>query len=161
MSRPKALPDDVRNICIQLIRGYERRAREYYSLRREIINESRCRRVEVKDPENPEKTIWVYPPNQHCAGRNTEEIALRLAAIDRRMDTKIIHAIDDARLRIGADLPEALRIKLSDAIWRNCCNGRRYRYEFLDVLGIGRTNFYERRTQFLIDIAYGVGLLGD
>lgn len=159
MSRPKILPDDVRNACIQYVRGYERLVREYYRRRREVLASRSCRRIEVADPESPGKTMWVYPPSNHEVGRGTEEMARRLEAIENRFDTKVMRAVEQARSRIGTDLPDDLRNKLADAIWLSCKNGRMYRYEILDVPGVGRSNFYERRKSFLVDIAKQIDFL--
>lgn len=153
MSKPKLIPDDVRNACLQYVRGYERLVREYYSKRREILTTKSCRRVEVADPEQPGQTMWVYPPSGHEASRGTEDVALRLAAIEEQFPTRVMRAVEQARSRIGADLPDELRNKLADAVWLSCKNGRIYRYEILDVPGVGRSSFYERRRDFLTDIA--------
>ena len=156
MSRTKALPDDLRQLCIQLVRGYDRRVRDYYDLRREIIDGTATPYVTIKDPGDPDNwknTEWVYQPKAHNASRTTESIAERILALEKLPDTKYMRAVEQAQLRIGLDLPEELRRKLVKAIMLNCCAGRRYPFECLDVEGIERTNFYSRRTAFLIDIA--------
>ena len=74
-------------------------------------------------------------------------------------ETKRMRAVEEAKRAIGLDLPEVMRAKLVDAIMLNCKSGRRYPYEYLDVEGIGRTDFYQRRTRFLMDIAKYLGLI--
>ena len=156
MSRPQKLPDDVRQTCIQLVRGYDRRVREYYDRRREIIEGTSCRREVIRDKEDPDnwkKTIWAYPPAAHSASRTTEGITDQLLGLEELPETRRMRAVEQAKLHIGLDLPEDMRRKLAAAVILNCKSGRRYPYEYLDVEGIGRTDFYDRRMRFLIDIA--------
>lgn len=156
MSRPKLIPDDVRQTCIQIVRGYDRRKREYYDRRREIIEGSPVRFEVIRDKDHPEdweKTTYFFPPSSHSASRIGEDKALQLLYLEDLPETKRMRAVEDARANIGLDLPETMRNKLVEAIMLNCKSGKKYRYEILDVEGIGRTDFYARRTRFLIDIA--------
>ena len=156
MSKAKALPDDLRQLCIQLVRGYDRRVRDYYDRRREIVEGTSVQYTVLKDPNDPDgwkNSAWVYQPKAHNASRTTESIAERILALEDLPDTKYMRAVEQAQLRIGLDLPEDMRQKLVKAIMLNCTAGRRYPFECLDVEGIERTNFYNRRTVFLIDIA--------
>lgn len=145
MSRMKALPDDVRQTCIQLVRGYDRRVREYYDRRREII----------EGTPNREEGL----PTSHNASRAGENKAMQLLGLEELPETKRMRAVEQAKLQIGLDLPEVLRGKLVDAIILNCKSGRRYPYEYLDIDGVARTDFYVRRTSFLVDIAKHLSLV--
>lgn len=150
------LPADVRQTCIQLVRGYERRVRNYYDRRREIIEGSPCQYEVVKDrnaPDDWKKDSRFYPPSSHSASRTGEDKAMQLLGLEELPETKRMRAVEQAKLQIGLDLPEGMRQKLADAIILNCKAGRRYPYEYLDVEGIGRTDFYDRRTSFLVSIA--------
>lgn len=156
MSRPKKIPDDVRQTCIQLVRGYDRRVREYYDRRREIIGGSPCQFEVIRDKDDPndwEKASRFYPPFSHSASRIGEDKVIQLQGLEDLPETKRMRAVEQAKLQIGLDLPEEMRQKLIGAIILNCKAGRRYPYEYLDVEGIGRTDFYDRRTSFLVDIA--------
>lgn len=152
MSKAKVLPDDVRSICIQIVRGYDRRVREYYDRRREIIDGTACHYEVIGDPAD-ETSEWFYSPHSSGASRTTENVADRLLHLEDLPETKRMRAVEQAKLQIGLDLPEEFRRKLADAIILNCKAGRRYPYEYLDVPGIERTNFYDRRTAFLANIA--------
>lgn len=145
MSRTKALPDDVRQTCIQLVRGYDRRVREYYDRRREIIEGT---------PSHEDGA-----PQSHNASRAGENKAMQLLGLEELPETKRMRAVEQAKLQIGLDLPETLRGKLVDAIILNCKSGRRYPYEHLDIDGVARTDFYVRRTRFLVDIAKHLSLV--
>ncbi len=156
MSKPKLLPDDVRQTCIQLVRGYDRRVRNYYDRRREIIEGTPCQYEVIKDKSDPkdwEKSTRFFPPSSHSASRTGEDKVMQLQGLEELLETKRMRAVKQAKLQIGLDLPEEMRQKLVDAIILNCKAGRRYPYEYLDVEGIGRTDFYDRRTSFLVDIA--------
>lgn len=162
MSKPKKLPDDVRQTCIQLVRGYDRRVREYYDRRREIIEGTPCQYEVIRDKESPEdwkKAMRFYPPSSHSASRSGEDKVMQLQSLEELPETKRMRAVEQAKVCIGLDLPEDMRRKLVDAIILNCKAGRRYPYEYLDVEGIGRTDFYDRRTSFLLDIAVYLELI--
>lgn len=156
MSRIQKLPDDVRQTCIQMVRGYDRRVREFYDRRREIIDGSPSRFEVIKDKDAPEdwqKNSYFYPPSSHNASRTGEDKTMQLMGLEDLPETKRMRAVEQAKLQIGLDLPEKMRQKLADAIILNCKAGRRYPYEYLDVEGVGRTDFYDRRTSFLVSIA--------
>ena len=162
MSRSKALPDDVRQICIQLVRGYDRRVQNYHNQRQEIISGSSCRFQVIKDKDDPtdwEKNTYFYPPSAHNASRTAEDITQRLLVLEELPETKRMRAVEQAKLNIGLDLPDELRRKLAEAIWLNCKSGRRYPYTCFYLAGIEKTNFYDRRTEFLRSIAESLGMV--
>ena len=150
MSRPKMLPDDVRQICIQIVRGYDRRVRDYYNRRRDIIDGT---------SEDSGKSTRFYSPSSHGASRTGEDKTMQLLGLEELPETKRMRAVAEAKQCIGLDLPSEMRSKLVDAIMLNCRSGRQYPYEYLDVEGIGRTDFYARRTRFLMDIAARLDLI--
>ena len=150
MSRPKMLPDDVRQICIQIVRGYDRRLRDYYNRRRDIIDGT---------SEDSGKSTRFYSPSSHGASRTGEDKTMQLLGLEELPETKRMRAVAEAKQCIGLDLPSEMRAKLVDAIMLNCRSGRQYPYEYLDVEGIGRTDFYARRTRFLMDIATRLDLI--
>lgn len=153
MGRHKLMPDDIRRECLSIVAGYNRRVRNYYTARREIIDHSPHRYVEVGDE-------WVYLPSAHEASRSAENIALALDALEKKYETKKMRAVEYAKQRIGADLPECeLKHRLVDAIMLNCRSGRRYPYACFDLTGIEKTNFYDRRGDFLMDIAVFLEML--
>ena len=162
MSRPKALPDDVRQMCIQLVRGYDRRVQNYHNQRQEIISGSSCRFQVIKDKDDPtdwKKITYVYPPSAHNASRTAEDITQRLLGLEELPETKRMRAVEYAKMKIGLDLPNELRRKLAEAIWLNCKSGRRYPYTCFYLAGIEKTNFYDRRTEFLRCIAENLGMV--
>ena len=112
MSRPKLIPDDVRQTCIQIVRGYDRRKREYYDRRRDIIEGSTARFEVIKDKEDPdnwEKTSYFYPPSSHTVSKTGEDKAMQLLALEELPETKRMRAVEEARATIGLDLPEGMR----------------------------------------------------
>jgi len=119
LSRPKLIPDDVRQTCIQIVRGYDRRKREYYDRRRDIIEGSSARFEVIKDKEDPEdwkKNSYFYPPSSHNVSKTGEDKAIQLLSLEELPDTKRMRAVEEARATIGLDLPEGMRNKLVDAI---------------------------------------------
>lgn len=162
MNRAKTLPDDVRQTCIQLVRGYDRRVRNYYDRRREIIEGTPCQYEVIKDksdPKNWEKTTRFYPPSSHSASRTGEDKAMQLLGLEELPETKRMRAVEQAKLQIGLELPEDMRRKLAEAIILNCKSGRRFPYKVLDVDGFSERGFYRKRDSFLLDIAVYLELL--
>ena len=125
-----------------IVRDYERRHREYIKLRQSIIEGG--------------GSGWQtesYRGNQRAASRTTENRELRLERLENLRWAKEMHAVEHARDRIGAGMPEEMRKQLRDAIMLNCSNGRRYPFERLYTVGISRRTFYRIRRGFLDDVA--------
>jgi hypothetical protein len=55
-------------------------------------------------------------------------------------------------------MPAAIQDALQDAIMLNCMNGRKYPFERLYVVGLGRSEFYRIRDAFFRSIAEEIGL---
>lgn len=162
MSKPKLLPDDVRQTCIQLVRGYDRRVRNYYDRRREIIDGSPSHHEVIKDkddPDNWKKSTYFYAPSAHNASRTGEDKALQLVGLEELPETKRMRAVEQAKQQIGLDLSEEMRKKLIEAILLNCRSGRRFPYRVLDVEGFSERGFYRERESFLLAIAVYLELL--
>lgn len=156
MSRTRKLEDDVKLNCLSLVRGYDRRRREYRLRREELMNSTPNNVVTIKDREHPEderKHEGVLIPSAHHASRTTEDIAERIQGLEKLPDTKRMRAVEYAEKRVGLDLPEDQRKILVKAIFTSCIHGRRYPFERLGVEGMERSCFYDRRVKFLMDIA--------
>lgn len=149
------IPWDVRQQCLWIVRGYDRQRREYLKARREILDAGGDRSVTytVDGEERRE-----YLPGAHNTTRTTENLAVRLAALERTTAFRQIRAVDHARARIGQDMPAELADRLRDAIMLNCMDGRKYPFERLYVVGIERATFYRARNAFFRQIATELGL---
>ena len=154
--KPEKLPWDVKQQCLWIVRGYERTRRDYLRARREILDAGGERYVNYTADGEERR---AYLPASHVAGRTAENVALRLEGLERTAAFRNMRAVEHARARIGEGLPEALADALREAILLNCQNGRRYPFERLYVVGIGRSAFYELRDRFFRDIAEEVGLI--
>lgn len=156
MARVKQLPDDVKQNCLSLVRGYARRKREYAMKRQELMSNSSEKVITIRDKDHPNddrKSVGVMLPGSHNASRTTENIAERMVSLEDHMDTRRMRAVEYAEGRIGQDLPEDQRRILSKAIFTSCIQGRKFPFERLHVEGMERSCFYDRRMRFLIDIA--------
>lgn len=156
MARVKQLPDDVKQNCLSLVRGYARRKREYNQKRQELMSRSSDKVITLRDRECPDddrKVVGVMLPGTHNASRTTEQLAVRMLTLEEHPDTIRMRAVEYAESRIGLDLPESQRKMLSKAIFTSCIQGKNYPFERLAVEGMERTCFYDRRMRFLIDIA--------
>ena len=156
MARVKQLPDDVKQNCLSLVRGYARRKREYAQKRQELMSNSSDRVITIldkDDPENEKKSMGVMLPGSHGASRTTERIAERMLSLEEHPDTIRMRAVEYAAARIGLDMPEDQRKILEKAIFTSCIQGRQCPFERMQVEGMERSCFYDRRMRFLIDIA--------
>ena len=155
MARVKQLPDDVKQNCLSLVRGYARRKKEYAQKRAELMTNSSDKVITIRDKDHTNddgKSFGVMMPSAHNTSRTTENIAMRVIGLDH-METRRMRAVEYAEGRIGLDLPESQRKDLARAIFTSCTKGREYPFERLCVEGMERSCFYDRRMRFLIDIA--------
>lgn len=149
------LPWDIKQQCLWIVRGYERQRREYLRQRREILDAGgEHYTTAVVDGEE----VRAYMPGSREPGRTAEAIAMRLESLEHSAGYKQMRAVEHARARIGAGLPEGVGDALQDAIMLNCQNGRKYPFERLYIAGISRSDFYRMRERFFRDIAQEVGL---
>lgn len=84
---------------------------------------------------------------------------MQLEGLERTLSYRQMKAVEHARDRIGAGLPEMLADYLREAIILNCINGRRYQFERLYTIGVSRASFYRCREAFFWDIASELGLI--
>lgn len=157
MSRVKTMPDDVKQNCISLVKGYARRKAEYNRRRVELMHKAPDNHVIVyrdpKDPYNTNRQIGAIIPSGHQASRTTEDIAERLMALEKQPETRRMRAVEYATERVGLDLVDVDRKHLQQAIFKSCIDGRKYPFERLCVDTMERSCFYDRRRKFLYDIA--------
>ena len=165
MERVK-LPRDVQVRCIWLVRGYERCRRDYKEMRQAIIDGSRGHysTYKVKVGQNRDgKPIFeerrTFTAGAHVASRTTEDKEMRLEDVERLPWVRDMRAVEHARDRIGAGLPDEMRVALRDAIIINCKSGKKKPYEELYTIGVSRTGFYRYREAFFYDIANELGMI--
>ena len=157
MSRVKSMPDDVKQNCLSLVKGYARRREEYRQRRLELISKSPNNHVTIytdpEDPYNTEKHIGAIIPSGHNASRTTEDITQSILALENLPETRRMRAVEYAAERIGQDLQAKDKELLRLAIFKSCIDGRKYPFERLCVDTMERSCFYDRRRKFLLDIA--------
>lgn len=139
MSKKQAIPYDVRQEVLWIVRGYERRVKEYHEARNQIINGSCCNNG--------------IPGGSEC-GRSAENKAVKLEALENLPETKRMRAVDQAKRNIGMDLEnEWMRQRLADGIMLNCESRHEYPFRYMNLTGISQTDFYRRKDGFLTEIA--------
>ena len=150
------LPRDIQQQCLWIVRGYDRCRQEYMERRDDILNAGgeHYTTYKVKGEERR-----AYLPGAHNASRSTEDRELQLEGLESTLAYRQMKAVEHARDRIGAGLPEMLADYLRSAIIQNCMDGRKYPFERLFTVGISRMGFYRCREAFLYDIANELGLL--
>lgn len=145
------MPYDIKQTCIWLVRGYERRVRNYLCWREDIIHSSPC--LYTTYIQNGEE-CRQYFGHGSSPGKPIENKQEQLEAIEGFPETQRMRAVEQALVHIGNDLQnEELRQKLKEGIYLNCQNRKQYPFELLGIDGISRMSFYRRKDKFLIDIA--------
>lgn len=155
MAKPR-LPRDIQMQCLWIVRGYERCRREYNARRRDIIDGGGASYTTYT--VNGEERR-AYMPGSHSASRTTEDKQMQLEALERTTVYKQMKAVEHARDRVGAGLPDMLADLLKEAIMLNCASGRKYPFERLYIVGISRAGFYRYREAFFYDIANELGMI--
>lgn len=149
------LPRDIQQQCLWIVRGYERCKKEYNARRREILEAGGEHYTTYK--VNGEERR-AYLPSSNTASRTTEDKQMQLEGLERTLVFRQMRAVEHARDRVGAGLPEMLADLLREAIMLNCSDGRKYPFERLYIVGISRAGFYRYREAFFYDIANELGL---
>lgn len=133
------LPEDVKQSCLWLVRGYRRRVREYHRKRLDILCSS-------GSPDGQ--------PGGGGPGNPTARKAEQLERLEREPETQRMRVVERAKLQIGQDIQsEEVRQRLTDSILLNCESGRRYPFEVLNLTEFSRMDFYRRRQRFLETLA--------
>jgi hypothetical protein len=159
VSRKPNLPYDVRQECLWIVRGYDRRVKAYHEARRQIIDGTACGFEDTKGSKD-KPSVRVYLPHGSGAGRPAESKAEQLAAIEDWPETQKMRAVEQAKLHIGLDLEnEKLRQRLTEGILLNCQSHRKYPYAILDLPGISERTFRRRKESFLSEIAKFLGII--
>lgn len=164
MERAK-LPRDVQQRCMWLVRGYDRCRREYIEQRKAIIEGGGGHyttykvKIGMKDGKPIYEERRTFTGGPHVASRTTEDRELRLESLEKQRWVMEMHALERARDRIGAGLPEEMRETLKTAIFLNCNNGKKYPFERLYTVGISRRGFYRYKEAFFWDIANELGII--
>ena len=125
-----------------IAKNYEQARRAYLQERAAILNSTNSSLMDTGRSRG-----------QWAGGRTTETKATKLESLELLQWVREMHAVERARDRIGASLPDEMRETLRKAIMLNVSSGKRYPFERLYVVGISRRTFYRFRQRFLDDIA--------
>lgn len=150
------IPWDIKQQVLWIVRGYPRSRKEHLERRRDILEQGgeKYTTVTVNGEERR-----VFMPSAHNASRTTEDRELQLEALEKTLAFRQMRAVEHARDRIGAGLPEMLQDALRDAIMKNCIDRVKFPFERLYIAGISRKSFYRYKDAFIWDIANELGLL--
>lgn len=149
------LPWDIKQECLWIVRGYDRRVKQYIAERQEIIEAGGENYVTYTHIENdkPEEHR-AYMPHTNGAGRLVEDKQAQLEAVEHYPETLKMRAVEHAKLRIGSDCAsEELRQRLVSGIVLNCQSGRNYPFKYLNLPEFSQRDFYRRKDAFLTGIA--------
>lgn len=152
------LPWDVKQECLWIVRGYDRRRKVYREARRDILEAGGENYATTKNKAGQE--VRVYGTRSSGGESRPVEIKqAKLDALEESQETKRMRAVEQALALCGADLPAAMRRKLQKALLLNCQSGRRHPYESLGLDGISRSDFFRRKDLFLAAVARHMGLI--
>lgn len=145
------LPWDVKQECLWIVRGYERRVAMYRQMRQDVLDSSGEKYV-TYEVDNEERR--AYLPRTHAAGRTVEQKEVQLSAIEELPEIRKMRAVEYARANIGGDIQsENLRARLQQAMLFNCQNRDKYPFHRLSLPELSQRDFYRRKDRFLADIA--------
>lgn len=165
MSKHEKLPYDIKQECLWIVRGYDRRVKQYHAQRQDVIESGGANYVTYThiDQMKDEKTGAVvekkeerreYLPHSGSVGRPSEDKQARLEAIESYPETLKMRAVEHAKLRIGLDCKsEEIRQLLINGIILNCESGRNYPFQYLNLPEFSDSDFHRRKDRFLTDIA--------
>lgn len=140
MAKKQRLPYEIRQECLWIVRGYDRRRKAYFEARRQIVDGVHGNEVGM--------------PKALGCSRTVEGKAERLAALEAWPETQKMRAVEQAKLHVGVDiLNEELRCRLADAIILNCENRHEFPFRYMNLPGISKSDFYRRKDAFLEEIA--------
>lgn len=162
MSQTKyRMPDDVKGLCIALVKGYKRRVTLYHERRDNVLLATPCQYETYFDKVDGKKVeLRSYKQRSiNSISRPVEDKHSKLLEIENHPDTLLMRAVEQSMVTIGVDLEnESDAMMLKDAIVSSCLKGRDFTFGHW-ALPMGKDNFYERRRQFLWYIAKNMGFL--
>ena len=133
------LPKDVTSLCEQIVKGYERRKKDYKNKCIDIIYSHGSGVVEATAKQGT---------SDPCTAK-TE----RLEQLEGSLDVKLMRAVEASLSMTGTDVGGDSCTRLHNAILLNCENGREFPYEVLNIDEFSRSDFYRRKRRFLKGIA--------
>ena len=156
------LPEDIKLASISLVKGYDRRKKEFNEKVRDNMESTAAGWEEYTDTICGKEVVCRYYEARRSgtSGRPTEARAIRLERLMNAQDTIWLRAVENAADEIGERyVSEEIRRALRDGIMLNCKSGRRWPYEALDLPTISRKDFYAERRRFLWRVAKNAKLV--
>jgi hypothetical protein len=142
-------PKDVVSLCEGIVRGHERRRKDYENRRLDIIYSGGS--VVYSDYVGGARGNAVSDPSARKAER--------LEKLENSLDAKFLHAVEQSLVSAGADVARELAVRLRKAIMLNCESGHEYPYEKLNIDEFSRRDFYRRRKAFIVGVGEVLGLV--
>jgi hypothetical protein len=141
MTKRKRLTYCEKQQALWIVKGYEQNKKTYESERNSIM----C------------AGLVSQQSNGHGGGVSDKTFTTteKLEELEKCRIGREIRSVDIALLNVGLDLTgEQDIVRLRKAILTSCQQGRRFPYEYLNMesIGIGKTEFFNRRTDFLKNI---------
>jgi len=141
-------PKDVTALCEQVIRGYDRRRKDYHNKRDDIIYSCGVNYSGI-----------VGGARGNDKSDPTERKAERLQKLEDSLDFRLMRAVEQSLLSTGTDVSESAQRKLHNAIMLNIENGKEYTYELLNIDEFSRSDFYRRKRKFIKGVGLELGLI--
>lgn len=152
------IPKDVKFTILNIIKGHERRKREYKKEYDNIFDDSACS-YETYIDDNGKTVIAFVPKGKGEKHSSVESKAQALIELQEKQDTIIMNIVDEELNNIGADISNLkARQQLIKGIYQNCIS-KEYPYERLYTPGISRKKFYQYRNIFIYKVAKKLNFL--
>ena len=151
------LPDDVKQQCLWIVRGHERREQWYKTERQNILNSSSSGFTTYQ--QNGIEYRQYAPPLNGYITDIPYIKTLQLDKLENSVKAQQVRAVNNAIKNIGIDIEnKKLREKLVGAIILNCKDRHKFPYERLDLYidknnKISRSAFFRQKDNFFYEIA--------
>jgi len=137
------IPYDVRQECLWIVRGQERREKACNEMRDSIINETS-----------------QGGRGGNLPGKPVEGKAIRLLKLEGLPEFQRMRAVQNAERMIGNDIEnDYIKDKLKEGIVSNCKSGKKHYFESLGLDYFSKRDFYRRREEFIYNVANFLNLV--
>ena len=142
------VPEYVAVLCEQIVKGHEKRKKDYESKRTDIIYSHSSGFDEAVGASR-----GVGHISNSCATK-----AERLEQLEDSLNAQFLRAVEQSLVSLGDDVPRDSREKLRKAVLLNCESGREFPFEILGIDEFSRRDFYRRRKRFILGVGAALGL---
>ena len=143
------LPSDVYLSTLWIIRGQERREKEYKQKKDDILNGGGAKYISYKDANGNDSRAYL-PSARGNNVSETEVKALALAALEAHPETIKLAAVRQALIETTQQIKDdELKQRVQHSLMLNISNGKEYPFRCLNIPEFGKDKFYSMKSKFV------------